>query len=141
MDASYVFWPKRKGLPVACFRPIRAIPEFNLSVNLNYGTDGIPMTLIRATIIGQLRYGDKVIMPKPPDITSWIQPSAMFLLCPKLTDIHGQRPGFGPDNVEVPAGSGRYYRVMFVDDWAKGFPNEYRIALILAYADWPSPIP
>lgn len=53
----------------------------------------------------------------------------MALLVPRGSDI---RPGLGfwgtPDTVECPAGSGRYYDVLCVDDVARGFANEYRLA-------------
>jgi hypothetical protein len=46
------------------------------------------------------------------------------------------------DTVEVPAGSGRYYAILAVDDVARGFENEYRLALAEpAYNLWPVPIP
>ena len=44
-----------------------------------------------------------------------------------------------PDFVEVPAGSGRGYTIVQVDDVAKGFPNEYRVAIIFKNAKWPIP--
>jgi hypothetical protein len=54
------------------------------------------------------------------------------LMVPKLTDL---RPGnlFVNDTtlVECPAGSGRYYVTQDCDDVAKGFVNEYRLALLL----------
>lgn len=78
------------------------------------------------------------------------------LLCPKLTDIRGHTAAlWNGDLVEVPAGSLRLYTVGFVEDVAKGFSNEYRLAIILqlssqmitytvlpwgAYA-WPQPTP
>lgn len=59
----------------------------------------------------------------------------MHLLLPALTNINGQ--GAYPftvngilvgDSVEVPAGSGRFYCTFWVDDVAKGYPTEYRVA-------------
>jgi len=35
------------------------------------------------------------------------------------------------DCMEIPAGSGRYYWIVGVDDVAKGFSNEYRLAMAL----------
>lgn len=62
--------------------------------------------------------------------------SEMFLLVPKLTDLRTSL--FSPpgtlDIVECPAGSKRWYAVIFVDDQAKGFPTETRVA-ILTHAD------
>jgi hypothetical protein len=78
-------------------------------------------------------------------------PLLTVLLLPPLTDVRdAANTGTVGDTVEVPAGSGRYYRVVGVDDVAKGFANEYRYATIFkAYDDgtyyagylWPTPIP
>ncbi len=85
---------------------------------------------------------------------SSIPQAPMTLLLPALTDL---RDGAGlvgaePDVVEVPAGSGRWYAVEYVDDIGKGFPNEHRAALIYKIFEkispaqfpglvWPVPIP
>jgi hypothetical protein len=48
------------------------------------------------------------------------------------------------DLVEVPAGTGRFYRVQWVDDLGKGFDNEHRFALLLqtnTFSPWPIPMP
>jgi hypothetical protein len=78
------------------------------------------------------------------------------LLCPKLTDIRAANAANQfLDAVEVPAGSGRFYAVTFVEDVGKGFLNEYRLALIVqlrnaivtltgnpwAAPGWPYPTP
>ncbi len=52
-------------------------------------------------------------------------------LCPALTDIVGVVSNVVLDCVEIPAGTGRFYAVAAVDDVGKGFPNEYRFALLL----------
>ncbi len=65
----------------------------------------------------------------------------MLLLVAKGTDIRDGTYGVGnEDTVEVPAGTGRYYRVQNVDDVAKGFVNEYRAAAILRITN-PLPLP
>lgn len=71
----------------------------------------------------------------------------MFLLLPALTDVRDQSVG-GVDVIECPAGSGRFYFVNNVDDVAKGYVNEYRVAVLLKWTtedggpvDWPIPIP
>lgn len=59
-------------------------------------------------------------------------PAGIELLVPKGTDIrplNGFTMGLH-DQVECPAGTGRFYDVVAVEDIAKGFPNEYRIALL-----------
>ena len=75
------------------------------------------------------------------------------LLVPALTDIRDAScvPAAGGDVIEVPAGTGRFYYVIYVDDVGKGFLNEHRLALLskacsanfshFAGVDWPVPIP
>lgn len=63
------------------------------------------------------------------------------LLLPPLTDIQDCFNAGGPDTVEAPAGSGRFYLVDMVDDLGKGFANEHRFALMEKTGTWPSPIP
>jgi len=53
------------------------------------------------------------------------------ILCPKLTDIAGMVGAAALDMVEIPTGSGRCYAVFAVEDVAKGFANEYRLALAI----------
>lgn len=71
--------------------------------------------------------------------------SSVSLLLPPLTDIRDQfnTPINSADYVEVPAGSGRTYRVIWVDDIAKGFPNEHRYAILqkVLGLPWPTPTP
>jgi len=83
---------------------------------------------------------------------------AMWLLLEPGTDIRdpwgvANRQEGQADAVEVPAGSGRFYTVVYVDDVASGFPTQYRTALIVkggifgnktGYVDpvpWPNPSP
>jgi hypothetical protein len=67
----------------------------------------------------------------------------VYLKLPKLTDIFFARmfPFAGQDLVEVPAGSARWYNVLHVDDVGKGFPNEYRFALIAMIPPYTIPLP
>jgi hypothetical protein len=74
--------------------------------------------------------------------------ASMTLLLPKLTDVRDwlcAPPSTGADQIEVPAGSGRWYTVIAVDDIGKGFSNEHRAAWIgktgNALGFWPTPIP
>lgn len=77
---------------------------------------------------------------------------AQVLLVPAGTDIQDTYCGQGTiDIVEVPQDTGRFYLVTAVDDTAKGYINEYRVATLIKagrhtpwlknMADWPSPIP
>lgn len=117
------------------------LPSFNLDIAIyGGGTDpvnGVPRVLCK----GQLR--------APNSGTAWYSPvlagiSTMVLLLPKGTDIRdGFEAGNSSDWVQVPAGSGRIYRVTIADDIAKGFSNEHRFAIIYktsGYA-WPVPMP
>jgi hypothetical protein len=72
------------------------------------------------------------------------------LLLPLLTDVRGTWNGVVGDLIEVPAGSKRFYAVVGVHDVGKGFPNEYRLALIsysvfgnttLVGGPFPAPVP
>jgi len=65
----------------------------------------------------------------------------MQLLLPAGTDIRPPLSGWAGDFVEVPQASGRFYRVVFVDDRGKGFFNEHRCAVLRQRGDFPFPIP
>lgn len=65
----------------------------------------------------------------------------MTLLLPVGTDVRSFVVVGGPDIVEVPLGSGRYYNCRAVDDIGKGFPNEHRAAVLEAFSPWPAPVP
>jgi hypothetical protein len=71
--------------------------------------------------------------------------TGMLLLLPKGTDIRPSHLAVVADAVQVPDGSGEYYVVSWVNDVAKGFPNEYRLALITLLTNkanatvWPMP--
>lgn len=65
----------------------------------------------------------------------------MWLRVPAQTDIRDGKDAVGPDTVEVPIGSGRFYRAVWVDDIGSGFSNEHRFAELLGLAPWPVPFP
>lgn len=128
------------------------IPTFNLSVNIFSGP--FNSHVLRLTVMGNLSLGRRVqqqatdfVFPQP--MAPGLQ---MDLLLPAGTDIRDSFQGFPNDLFEVPAGSGRWYGLLGFDDVGKGFPNEYRLAVIakignvvdgVAYAGlfWPSPVP
>ena len=67
---------------------------------------------------------------------------SMLLLMPKVTDIQDAKNGIGPDTVEVPSGTGRFYQATWVDDVSIGFPTEHRFAqLTWGGVVWPTPFP
>jgi hypothetical protein len=124
------------------------LPVFNVSVNIWHS----------ATYIGNF----PTVIP-PPDLVVTCNLALgkrmnnpvgmnMWLLLPAATDIRDGVKAvtthpFG-DIVEAPAGSGRYYFVVNVDDAGKGFANEHRVAEITfnltfmpLLPEWPVPFP
>ncbi len=124
------------------------LPTFNLTANVwHYGTWFGQFPLIipppDATIICNLALGRRVPASNVID--------RMWLLCPAFTDIRDDEKGRGVyrgDMIEVPAGSGRFYFLVFSDDAGKGFANEHRWATLSTdigiYPQiplWPVPYP
>lgn len=68
----------------------------------------------------------------PGSDNDWVPP--IYLRVPALFDL---RPG---DIAECPEETGRLYRVRWVEDMHKGFPNEYRVG-ILEQTVQPFPLP
>lgn len=120
------------------------IPNFNLPVGIwndpdIYGVD--PPTL---TGLGALMHPKKNVYDTSAGAQLGNQDIGMYLLLPALTDIRDFINVAGINSVvEVPLGSGRVYSVNNVDDVAKGYANEYRLAIIQKVAGlwWPVPIP
>jgi hypothetical protein len=105
------------------------VPTFNLIANLWRNPWVVPPIGAPALVVPcQLRVYRAYI-------------DSSILLLPALTDIRDDQVGSFADLVEVPAGSGRFYQVLWVDDVAKGFANEYRGAHIYKTGIWPIPIP
>jgi len=110
------------------------IPQFPLTVNIWHdGPVFFPVGPPDLIVMGNLAWGRRVAVPSTGGTGSLGVPLfTMTLLVPKLTDIRGRLSTVaGADVVEVPAGSGRYYEVIYVDDLGKGFANEHRGALLL----------
>lgn len=112
------------------------LPSFNLLCRIWHQTN-FPLPPFYSQEPCQLR-----VSPRPTAASAGNLPKALLML-PKKTDIRGTQSGPIADVVEVPAFSGRYYRVQFVDDVAKGFANEYRVASInpITGPPWPLPYP
>lgn len=106
------------------------LPAFNLAVNI-WRAGAIPPVGAPAVVtFGNLSPG-KTISEGLGALGH-----VMWLRLPRFTDIRRF------DIVEVPAASGRFYKVFEVDDIGKGFPNEHRFALIQTdYSGWPQPYP
>lgn len=121
------------------------LPTFNLEVGIWHDPHLPGVDPEDDIVIGQLRW-----MGRGPaetvntlDNASW--QFGATLLVPAGTDLrdHYVLGAPRPDVVEVPIGTGRFYFVAYVDDVARGFPNEYRFACLFKRADllWPIPIP
>ena len=115
------------------------LPTFNLTCNIWRPTAPPPAPPAVVSVCN-LAYGRRVQISELSN-----PPAAMSLLLPAGTDIRDfWCAGVGGDYVEVPAGSGRFYIVGGVDDVAKGFANEHRVATLnktRSAGNWPAPIP
>lgn len=117
-----------------------SVPTFNLSVSIWRALTAWPGPPDVLTV-GNLALG------KRTQTGSGTGLPRMELLLPAGTDIRTDVTGLAQDDiVEVPTGSGRFYVAIWVDDVAKGFSNEYRIAILnqnhtIARPPWPAPIP
>lgn len=131
------------------------VPSFPLSVNLWRRPTIVALAPTR-TFMGNLTPGKRVMLVAlPQSALTMGTPFVMELMVPKLTDVVGVNAAIAMDAVEVPAGSGRFYAVAHVDDVAKGFSNEYRLAVLYQLSThiqnitgnpwaapvWPTPIP
>lgn len=114
------------------------VPTFNLVVNV-WRFPVVPPAGHSFQLTGNLAYSRRV-HPIPGDASA----SGMALLLPAGSDIRSPVVVIGPDVVEAPAGTGRYYSVLSVDDIGKGFSNEHRCAVLIpitTYGRWPGPVP
>jgi hypothetical protein len=62
-------------------------------------------------------------------------------LLPRGTDVRDIKDPAGADVCEIPANTGRFYDVVWVDDLGLGFPNEHRFAEVIGKIPWPVPFP
>jgi len=118
------------------------LPDFGLTCNVFTGGPVPPILPPRLSPPCNLAYGKRVSLSGFP--TTFFNPNVAYpsqLLLPKLTDVRGPQNGTGPDVIEVPAGSGRWYGVLRVEDLGKGYSNEHRMCLIQPVGTWPTPIP
>jgi hypothetical protein len=106
------------------------VPQMPLRVNVwtAFGPPFTPLPVPRLTCRGQLRVVKQALGTEAGSNN----PAGILLLVPAGTDLRPLR-GFAlgsRDQCEVPAGSGRFYDIDAIEDVAKGFPNEYRVALL-----------
>jgi hypothetical protein len=122
------------------------LPAFNLTVRIFASPP--PLTVPRVITTGNLSPGYRSFAAVP---VSGVAPAILqdeaYLSVAKGVDIRGASSTYIGDMVECPTGTGRYYRVLHVEDVAKGFPNEYRRATMVQNLVggngpvWPVPTP
>ena len=124
------------------------LPTFNLTCNISAPdvpwVAGVPTAPFRLTDqTCQLTFGRRVQVASTGGTTEvGVLTLTMNLLLPKGIDVRGPQDTVSFDMVEVPAASGRWYRVVGVDDIGKGFANEHRSASIYALErSWTAPYP
>jgi hypothetical protein len=117
------------------------LPQFPLAINIwRLAGVGGNYAIPDVKTVGNLTPGRRVFLSQAtaPSIATYS--FFMELLLPKLTDIRPSWNGQGPDIVEVPDGSLRFYRVFWVDDIGKGFANEHRFAVLCYFPSFPQPV-
>lgn len=138
----YDAWKRRlavsvyRGWPIMAFR----LPTFNLAVSIWHegsNTDDPP----DVECMGNLAYGKRVNTITDGGTGFYHQSQGVYLLVPAGTDVRDNIRSAAQDVVEVPASSGRFYRVLYVEDAGKGFPNEHRVATLFPDGGWPTPYP
>lgn len=132
------------------------LPQFPLTADIYSMFVGYDFNdrFFRATVSCQLRgFGPALKVGWSAQFKLFTEHYAGWaLLLPPLTDIRDASCNGFSDVVEVPSASGRWYVVMYVDDVAKGFANEYRTANLVKmgpdaiptavnFPYWPTPIP
>lgn len=118
-----------------------SVPDLNIMVNVWTGTS-LPPNPKRTSYACNLQYAKR--FDARMAVVESGSLAVMLLNLPPHSDVRSRCCTAVSDLVEVPAGSGRYYDVLAVDDVSKGFPEEYRIAVIIqstTVALWPIPIP
>lgn len=127
------------------------LPDFNITCNVHGVVGGVHT--FRLSSACNLAVGKRVIWPVGAGSQTGGSSALMAqLLLPPGTDVRDSSCGGQMDIVEVPAGSGRWYIVVGVDDFGKGFANEHRCAVLFKtwgfagngsglVAPWPTPIP
>jgi len=116
------------------------VPAFPLAINIWRAATGVTNPPDVVTVCN-LTVGRRATATT--GIPEDLDPDTVCLMAylPKLSDVRDSYSAGGADIVEIPAGSLRYYTVKQVDDVGKGFVNEFRFAVVVKLAPWPSPIP
>jgi hypothetical protein len=118
------------------------LPSFPLTCNIWHDPTVPPLDLPDVVSTCNLAWGKRVAVPSTGGTGSIGVPlMTMTLLLPPRTDLRGDPFLLACDIVEVPASSGRLYRVAFVDDIGKGFANEHRAGILAQVLPMPVPMP
>src|SRR6516225_6952205 len=115
--------------------PTYVQPTFNLTVNIWRNGGGPPAAPVVITV-GNLSPGE---LNNDAELMTTPHLGGMWLRLPFGTDVRDSTAPAGADVVEVPAGSGRIYSAVWVDDIGSGFANEHRFALLAKTSPWPVP--
>jgi hypothetical protein len=126
-----------------------ALPQFNLLANVWHAAASPPVGPPDFSPVCQLYVNTHWTQDVDPPVGAVVSTVDGYyfppvqLRVPALTDLRYSPNGSSVwvDTVEVPAGSARYYAVVFVEDCHKGFANEYRVALIRMVMPVPVPLP
>ena len=127
------------------------LPTFNLVCDI-YTGPRLTMVLRQSGVPCNLAIGRRMQLWSDGYQTNTSGGASPCLLVPAGTDVRDNGNASGYDVIDCPAGSGRYYAVISVDDMSKGFPTEYRLvamAKAVRFNDptefaglfWPTPIP
>lgn len=127
------------------------VPSFPLFANIwRQGGVGGAYMAPDLTVACNLSPGRRTLVADPDAASPLATQLVMELLVPARTDIRATWNMTPSDLVEVPAGSLRFYVVVWVDDVGRGFPNEYRLAAMyysnvgnstLIGGPFPAPVP
>lgn len=118
-----------------------SVPNFNITVNI-WRSGNSPPAAPDLVTVANLALGRRTSSYQ--GLYSADHEPVMSLLLPAGTDIRGPQSGAADACVEAPAGTGRYYAIVGVDDSGKSWANEHRVALLAwttAFGPWPSPMP
>jgi hypothetical protein len=115
------------------------VPNFNLTCNVWHAQLLPPVGPPDIAALPCQLAADHII-EQPIGVIANTVIHGMFIRVAARTDLRGRSSTTGPDTIECPAGTGRYYSAAVVDDVARGFPNEYRSAFVTQY-QFPTPIP
>jgi len=104
------------------------LPTFNLLCDIY--TPPWLTKVFRAQVSGNLAFGRRGNF----NFLDYAEDTALqgyaSLLLPPGTDVRAYPTYPSADVIEIPSGSGRWYRVMWVEDIGKGFDNEHRSAAV-----------